>query len=69
MELRQRLIQNQKELIGLLDAKTDDFLQTQTPGHTYDFQFLIEGIVQHDIYHQGQIGVVAKQARIIQKKV
>ncbi len=62
IELKEKLVQTQDKLIELLNGKSDDFLSRQVPGHTYDFRFLIEGIIQHDIYHLGQIGIVAKQA-------
>ena len=33
-------------------------LQKQTPGRTYPYEHLFEGIVQHAIYHSGQIAMV-----------
>jgi uncharacterized damage-inducible protein DinB len=47
----------QKSLIEFLDLNTDEFLEKEfKPGHKIDFE--IEGIIQHDIYHLGQIGLV-----------
>ncbi|KYG73194.1 DinB family protein [Roseivirga echinicomitans] len=63
-DLIQKLVNTQKEIFDLLNAKTDEFLQTPVYGREYTIQRLIEGIVQHDIYHQGQIAVVAKQAAL-----
>ncbi|MEH6407074.1 MAG: DinB family protein [Leeuwenhoekiella sp.] len=54
----------QEELIELLQSNDDEFLKWQTPGREYDYKFLVEGIIQHDIYHLGQIAIVAKQAKI-----
>jgi uncharacterized damage-inducible protein DinB len=63
-QLLQELKDSQKEILDLLKDKTDDFLEnTYKPGHTFDF--LIEGTVQHDYYHLGQIGLVL---RILQVK-
>ncbi|MBC9797196.1 DinB family protein [Sinomicrobium weinanense] len=66
-ELRQKgwgtlwgeLEQTQAEIIRLLNNKTDDFLLETVPGgDTLDY--MLEGIIQHDIYHLGQIGLVKK---------
>lgn len=47
----------QKSLIELLEYYTDEFLEKEyKPGHKIDFE--IEGIIQHDFYHLGQIGLV-----------
>jgi len=35
-----------------------DLLREYKPGHTFDY--LVTGIIQHDIYHLGQIGLVKK---------
>ena len=48
--------QSQKELINLLKTRNDDFLDNKYQSHNFDF--LIEGIIHHDIYHLGQIGLV-----------
>ena len=52
------------ELIGLLDAINDDFLDkeyydTDFKGD-YTYEWLLNGMVQHDAYHLGQIGIVVK---------
>jgi len=49
----------QKVLLVMLGRMRDrDLLKEYTPGHTFDH--MIVGIVQHDIYHLGQIGLVKK---------
>jgi uncharacterized damage-inducible protein DinB len=58
--LIERLKDTQKEIIKLLVDKPDDFLTTKVPGKKYNYRFLIDGIAQHDIYHFGQIVLVAK---------
>ena len=35
-----------------------DDLAKQTPGRTYPYEFMLEGIVQHTIYHSGQIAML-----------
>ena len=51
------LKQSQQLLIELLNERKDDFLQEEfSPGKSFDYQ--IEVIIHHDIYHLGQIGLV-----------
>lgn len=61
--LLKQLDETQQTIIALLGSKDDDFLKEQVPGRNYSYAFLLEGIVQHDVYHLGQIGIVAKQVR------
>lgn len=51
------LAENQRELIALLSAETDELLDRLFDGKR-PFRSLIEGIIQHDIYHTGQIGLL-----------
>lgn len=61
--LLQELNDSQQEIFDVLVGKTDDFLaNTYKPG--YSFDFLIEGTVQHDYYHLGQIGLVVKMLKV-----
>lgn len=51
-------------LIGLLDGKSDTFL-AETYFDTdfkdyYPYEFVLNGMLHHDIYHLGQIGLVIK---------
>ena len=47
-------------LINAMENKDDIYLETRFPDTEYNFHYLIEGIIQHDIYHLGQIGVTIK---------
>lgn len=51
---------SQNKIIELLQTKNDAFMQTIVPNRTYTFQHMIEGIIQHDIYHFGQITFLDK---------
>ena len=51
------LADSQRELLELLSAETDELL-ARTYDDKHNFRFLIEGIIQHDIYHTGQIGLL-----------
>ncbi|UBM58837.1 DinB family protein [Marinilongibacter aquaticus] len=50
------------ELLRELQAKDDDFLFEIVPGSEYDYYTLIHGIIQHDIYHTGQINLLKKMS-------
>lgn len=48
---------SQELLIALLNTKNDNFLEGEyKDGRTFDC--IVEGIIHHDIYHIGQIGLV-----------
>ena len=51
------LAENQRELLALLSAGTDELLDRVYSG-TRTYRSFIEGIIQHDIYHTGQIGLL-----------
>jgi len=42
-------------LIKELEPKADVFLNDQVPGKSYNYRFLLNGLIQHNIYHLGQI--------------
>jgi uncharacterized damage-inducible protein DinB len=50
----------QFELIRLIESQDDSFLETRFLDTDYNFHYLIEGIIHHDLYHLGQIGVTIK---------
>lgn len=51
------------ELVEVLQQQEDELLSKRVEGRQYDFRKLIYGIVQHDIYHLGQIAYVKKMLR------
>ena len=55
------------QLIELLKHKNDDFLEqeyydTDFKGN-YKYSFLLNGMLHHDIYHLGQLGIIIKYLR------
>lgn len=57
--LKKAFYHSQVELIELIKNKSDDFLEEEyTNG--YNFKYLLEGLIHHDMYHLGQIGIVIK---------
>ena len=45
-------------IIAALQKKDDKFLDTTVDFRSYDFRFLLNGLVQHNIYHLGQVSYV-----------
>ena len=58
--LKNALYESRIELIDLFAHKDDSYLETRFLDTEYNFHYLIEGIIQHDLYHLGQIGVTIK---------
>lgn len=56
----QRLQKTQEQLIDLLEKKDDTLLDESVSGRNYNFRKLLNGLVQHDIYHLGQIAYINK---------
>jgi uncharacterized damage-inducible protein DinB len=44
-----------EEIINKLQKKSDDFLDGAVSYRDYDFRYLLNGLIQHGIYHLGQI--------------
>lgn len=59
--LQMELSLSQEELIGELEKKTSDkFLEDIVPGRDYTYYTLLHGLVNHDLYHAGQIALIKK---------
>jgi uncharacterized damage-inducible protein DinB len=59
----QLFAQVHNELVEVLQQQNDDLLIKPVPGRKYNFRKLLHGIVQHDIYHTGQIAYVMKMLK------
>jgi hypothetical protein len=55
-----RLFQSCDRLAHAIEQFGDLRLQETVPGRDYDFYYLFHGIVQHSLYHGGQIAMVKK---------
>jgi uncharacterized damage-inducible protein DinB len=51
------------ELSVLIEQQKDELLLQTVPDRKYNFRKLLNGIVQHDIYHPGQIAYIQKLLR------
>lgn len=56
-----QLLQNTQQLLSvLLENLDDEVLGKQVAEREYNYRALLHGIIQHDIYHIGQIAYVKK---------
>ncbi|MBC3785770.1 DinB family protein [Spirosoma utsteinense] len=59
--LEMELSLSQEELINELDKRDDDeFLEDIVPGRDYTYYDMLHGIINHDMYHTGQIVILKK---------
>lgn len=56
----QKLNETQELLIKILQDQSDSILDKTVKERTYSYRNLLNGIVQHDIYHLGQIAYLVK---------
>jgi uncharacterized damage-inducible protein DinB len=59
----EHLKRTHSELIKAVESFPDSRLHEQVPGKTedyYDFFYMFSGIVQHELYHAGQIALLKK---------
>lgn len=57
---RNRLFESGGRLAAAMEQFDDAKLQDTVPGRQYDFYYLFHGIVQHSLYHGGQIAMLKK---------
>ncbi len=55
-----RLFQASRQLSQAIEGFTDERLQETVPGRQYNFYYLFHGVVQHSLYHGGQIALLKK---------
>lgn len=53
--MRKRFGANQQQLLMLLDQRDNSLLEQIVAGKSYTFRYLLNGLIQHDIYHLGQV--------------
>lgn len=53
-------IATHQQIIAHLQTKDDSFLKEKVDFRNYNFRFLLNGLIQHNIYHIGQIAYVKK---------
>jgi uncharacterized damage-inducible protein DinB len=60
LNLKDLFYQSTNTLINALENQDDAYLEIKFAETDYNFHYLIEGIIQHDLYHLGQIGIAIK---------
>jgi uncharacterized damage-inducible protein DinB len=58
--LTMELALSHDELMLALEEKADKFLDEIVVGTEYDYYTLLNGIIQHDLYHTGQMAILKK---------
>jgi uncharacterized damage-inducible protein DinB len=48
------------ELVKKVEALPESRLRERVPGKRYNFYFMLHGVVQHELYHAGQIAILKK---------
>ncbi|WP_221390649.1 DinB family protein [Dyadobacter sp. NIV53] len=65
--IQMELSLSQEELISELEKiESDAFLEEFVPGRDYSYYTMIHGVIQHDVYHTGQIGLIKKAVKGLQ---
>jgi uncharacterized damage-inducible protein DinB len=49
-----------KKITGLLSAKDDSLLGEMVPTRQFNYRFMLNGLIHHNIYHLGQVAYVKK---------
>jgi uncharacterized damage-inducible protein DinB len=60
-----QLKESQEHLLDALRRFPEERLPDIIPGRSFSFEFLVNGIAQHDIYHLGQISLLLRLAEQI----
>ncbi len=60
LQAMKQLHKTQIELIAIIDPLKDELLDIRVAGRDYTYRKLLNGIIQHDIYHLGQIAYISK---------
>lgn len=63
-KLKADLRKSQAELIAFLADKNDDYLENNEYKPNHSLNYLVEGLIHHDLYHLGQIGITIKLLNI-----
>ncbi|MDW3195737.1 MAG: DinB family protein [Cytophagales bacterium] len=58
--LLELLRDTQNQLVTLIRSLSNEVLIKQVPGKDYSFEHMLHGLIQHEVYHTGQIAVYWK---------
>lgn len=49
-----------QQIVSILETKNDEFLAEMVKGRKFNYRFMLNGLIQHNIYHLGQIAYLNK---------
>lgn len=49
-----------EKIISILETKQDSFLSGMVEGRKFNYRFMLNGLIQHNIYHLGQVAYLKK---------
>ncbi len=49
-----------EKIISVLETKEDAFLAGKVEGRSFNYRFMLNGLIQHNIYHLGQVAYLKK---------
>jgi uncharacterized damage-inducible protein DinB len=52
-------------LVKTVAALPESRLRDRVPGKKYDFYHMLHGVVQHELYHAGQIAILKKFSNLV----
>ena len=59
-QIKDQLLKTHNMLLSSLEKMTDHKLSELVENKAYDYYTLLHGVIQHDIYHAGQISLLKK---------
>ncbi len=60
-DLVRKFVDIQQELLEGLSEFPSSMIDEKVPGREYSWSFMLQGIIDHDAYHLGQINLLLKQ--------
>ena len=60
-KIKQDFAESQQLLMDVLEHVNDDKLNDEVHGKAYDYYTLLHGVIQHDLYHLGEISLLAME--------
>lgn len=59
--IKKDLGKSQQKLIHALGQANDDLLTELVVGKAYDYYTMMHGVIQHDLYHLGEIALLSRE--------
>lgn len=59
--VKKDLGESQEKLINALEQANNDLLTELVEGKAYDYYTMIHGVIQHDLYHLGEIALLSRE--------